>query len=123
MPWTDYGKQQIFAVGVGAIDQPILYVALFSTSADPATPPVELTLAGYGRQRVDFDMASTDNASSHADVAFGPLAAGAYTGVQILDDPVDDTPWFWDDETGPQTITDGEVVTFVAGQFLVIRTA
>lgn len=120
--WTTYGEQQIFAVGIGAIDQPVLYLALFQASADPSGSPVELTLAGYSRHRVDFDLASTDHGTSHADINVGPLAAGSYLGVQILDDPVAGQPWFWDDESAAVTIGAGTVVPFLAGSITVVRT-
>lgn len=123
--WTDYGKQQLFAVGVGAIDAPQLYLALFSTSADPAGPPVELVLVGYGRQTIDFGLDATDHGSNRADVSFGPLAVGAYLGLAIIDDPVADTSqaWFWDDELSSVAIAAGSYVTFAASTLLVVRTA
>lgn len=121
--WTLYGKQQLFAVGTGAIDPPILYLALYSTSADPAGPPTELVLAGYGRVAVDFALDSVDHASNAGDVDFGPLEAGSYLGVAVLDDPAIGGVWFWDDEPGPVVIADASIVSFAAGTLDLVRTA
>jgi hypothetical protein len=124
MPWTDYGKSQIFAIGITPPAAAVqLYVALFSTSADPAGPPVELALAGYARQLISFGVDVADTATSLYDISFGPLAAGSYTGIGIYDDPllITDHCWMWNDESGPITIPASSTVDFPAAQILAVR--
>lgn len=121
--WTTYGRQQMFLVATGAIAAPQLYVALYSTSADPGGTHTELTLAGYHRVAVDLTQGvSIDQVTNVADSIFGPLAAGSYLGVAIHDDNSADQAWYWHDEGAPITIPGSSSVTFPAGQMIVART-
>lgn len=120
---TTYGQNSIFAVGMGAIDPPILYLALFSTSANPASVVTELGLSGYSRQAVTFGVTAPGQLTNVSDVVFGPLSVGSYLGVALIDSPTAgiSQAWMWEDEAGPITIPAGSFVTFAAGNIDVNR--
>lgn len=114
--WTVYGRQQMHQVGMGAQPAPILYLALFEGSADPAGPPVELSMAGYGRQAISYVPSGDPNiALNGVDVAFGPLAAGSYQGLAVMDASTGGQAWMWGDSATVLTIPGSSVLTFAAG--------
>lgn len=119
--WTTTGKSRLFEIGTTAAPTPTLYLALYSNSANPAGTPTELTLSGYARVTCVLVLNSTDHASNAYDLVFGPLGAGSYLGVAILESPLGGTPWFWDDESGPITIPAASNVTFLAGTLQLVR--
>lgn len=115
--WTTYGMQQMLAASTGAIPLPTLWLALFSTSADPAGSPVELVIVGYQRQQLAFVGAGAGVVENASDVEFDGLAAGAFTGMQVLDDDVAGGAWMWADQGAPVTIPGpSSSVTFPATQ-------
>src|SRR3954468_3308553 len=117
MPWTSYAKQRMFGCGLGVLTPPAqLFLALFSTSANPTSSPVELLLGGYARQPYPLLAVDPVTITNSFDVIFGPLSpAGSYLGVGVFGAITAGNLWAWDDEGAPITIPDSTNVVFAAG--------
>lgn len=119
---TVYGKQQMLAVSFGLLPAPTLYLALLSSSANPAGSTIELAVANYVRQPVPFYAVSADQMANSGDVTFANLGAGAFLGAQLIDASTAGTPWCWVDQPGAFTIPASTDLSFPAGTLTVTRT-
>lgn len=120
--WTSYAQDHMLYVATGAEPAPTLWVALYSTSANPSGSPAELTLGGYARQQVGFVNDAASQVATTYDLVFGPLGAGSYLGLGILDSSSGGNLWFWDDEPSSVTIPAASNVTIPAASLTLTRT-